>query len=226
MQKNDKDEFYFLKYDYLSLREEMRENLKYQKELGWTCIAAVLAYFGLVLSVKHVIPELCLVPLPFLLFCSAKVQELKRSNIRIIKYIDKKTDELKEWVNGEKSDNPEKKERVKGEESDNPENSHEEETEDYPVEIELWEKYLIKKRKEESDEECKRVSVLATSEYALMGAMCLLIYVMKSMENFGKITFLIGWRGCVFIIGLVLVVFIIRISWQYWRITSEDIKKK
>ena len=62
MTNDDKNEFYFLEYDYLSLCEEMRDNLKYQKELGWACIAAVLAFLGAVLVKNDVIPELCLFP--------------------------------------------------------------------------------------------------------------------------------------------------------------------
>ena len=102
MTNDDKNEFYFLEYDYLSLCEEMRDNLKYQKELGWACIAAVLAFLGAVLVKNDVIPELCLLPLPILLFCSAKVNELKKSNIRIVKYINT-TIESMEKADEEKS---------------------------------------------------------------------------------------------------------------------------
>ena len=213
MAKNAENEFYFLKYDYLSLREEMRENLKYQKELGWACIAAVLTFLGVVLSMDHVIPELCLLPLPILLFCSAKVKELKKSNIRIIKYINMKTEELQEWTQREKS----------GQSKNN--------TKEIVPEIQLWEQYLYQTRMDNTDKKCicQRIRdwlvyVLSTSEYIIMGIMCLFIYAMKTMGNCGCIQKIKDLRGCgVFVSGCILLVCIVIVSWGYWRIKKGDL---
>ena len=213
MAKNAENEFYFLKYDYLSLREEMRENLKYQKELGWACIAAVLTFLGVVLSMEHVIPELCLLPLPILLFCSAKVKELKKSNIRIIKYINMKSKDLKEWTKREESGQPKRNSR------------------NTESEIQLWEQYLYQTRMGNTDKKCicKRICdwlvyVLSTSEYIIMGVMCLFIYAMKTMKNCDCIQKIKDLRGCgIFVSGCILLGGIVLVSWGYWRITKRDL---